>query len=161
MFWKTRSSARLGEMDSSFHCNAATEDLGLQSEEEKKAMEEKAEEMKSRLVFNYSADKSAPAIRLEDLAALDRLRNELCTLCKNLTGAERIVSYLGVTHIVIRRQTYRSTVRLDSKGGIITHNSVKRGSIGACNRISAVIGSNTYAIHNDGEKRALNSLKFS
>ena len=32
-------------------CNAATEDLGLQSEEEKKAIEEKAEEMKGFLTF--------------------------------------------------------------------------------------------------------------
>ena len=32
-------------------CNAATEDLGLQSEEEKKATEEKAEEMKGLLTF--------------------------------------------------------------------------------------------------------------
>ena len=32
-------------------CNAATEDLGLQSEEEKKAQEEKAEEMKGLLTF--------------------------------------------------------------------------------------------------------------
>ena len=32
-------------------CNAATDDLGLQSEEEKKAMEEKAEEMKEFLAF--------------------------------------------------------------------------------------------------------------
>ena len=32
-------------------CNVATEDLGLQSEEEKKAMEEKAEEMKGFLTF--------------------------------------------------------------------------------------------------------------
>lgn len=32
-------------------CNAASEDLGLQSEEEKKALEEKAEEMKGFLTF--------------------------------------------------------------------------------------------------------------
>ncbi len=32
-------------------CNAATEDLGLQSEDEKKALEEKAEEMKGLLTF--------------------------------------------------------------------------------------------------------------
>jgi len=32
-------------------CNASTEDLGLQSEEEKKAIEEKAEEMKDFLTF--------------------------------------------------------------------------------------------------------------
>jgi molecular chaperone HtpG len=36
-------------------CNAATEDLGLQSEEEKKAMEEKAEEMKDFLTFVKNA----------------------------------------------------------------------------------------------------------
>ena len=36
-------------------CNAATEDLGLQSEEEKKALEEKAEEMKSLLEFTKNA----------------------------------------------------------------------------------------------------------
>jgi len=41
---------RINYMEKSF-CNAASEDLGLQSEEEKKALEEKAEEKKGFLTF--------------------------------------------------------------------------------------------------------------
>ena len=62
---------------------------------------EKSEEVESGSVVLYVGNKGLPGVRGEDLAALDGLRNELRTLCKNLSRAKRIVAYLGVTHIVI------------------------------------------------------------
>ena len=48
-------------------CNAATEDLGLQSEEEKKAQEEKAEEMKGLLTFvKESLGEEVTEVKLSD-----------------------------------------------------------------------------------------------
>ena len=48
-------------------CNAATEDLGLQSEEEKKAQEEKAEEMKGLLTFvKESLGEQVTEVKLSD-----------------------------------------------------------------------------------------------
>ena len=121
---------------------------------------EKTEEMEGGGVILYARNERAPGIRGEDLAGLDGLRNELRTLCKNLSRAKRIVAYLGVTHIVIAGETYGCAVSLDSEGGILLHNSVKGGSMSGGNRVSAVVGSDAYAVHNDGEKRTFNTCKL-
>ena len=55
------------------------------------SVREKTDKVECRGVRLYIANKSVPGFGCKDLAALNRLRNQLCSLCEYLAGAEIIM----------------------------------------------------------------------
>jgi hypothetical protein len=104
--------------------------------------------------------KLEPGCGSEELAGFNGLRNELSALSEYLTGAESVVSNLGVTHIIITGKAYSSTVSTDSYHRIVSHKVVESGSVCSGNSVCAVIGSDTYTVHNNGKKRTFYTVKF-
>ena len=115
---------------------------------------EKAEEVQGGGVCLNVADKSLPGLGGKHLAGFNGLRDQLGALSKNLAGAEGVVAYLGVAHVVVRGKADSRAVSLETNGGIFLHNAVKRGGIGLENGVAFGFGGKAYAIHNDGENRA-------
>ena len=120
---------------------------------------EQTEKMQSRGVILYVCNKLLPCCRCEHLARLDRIGHQLCTLRENLTCTQRVVTNLGVTHIVIRGQTDGSTVCLERNGWVICHQHIQSGSISACNGVCNSVGSDTDTVHNDSQYRTLDAGK--
>ena len=120
---------------------------------------EKAEEVESSAVCFYVFNKGLPGSGSEHLTAFDRVGYQLCTLCKYLTRTECVVTYFGVTHIVIRRKTNCSSVCLELNPRIFCHQLVQHGCSGFCHSIGIGIGSKTYTVHYNGNNRSFYAFK--
>jgi hypothetical protein len=116
---------------------------------------EESEEMESRIIRLNAAYKLPPCRGSEDLTGFDGLRNKLCSLRKHLSRSERVMSYLGISHIIIRRKTNGCAVSLEFQSRILTHKHIKSGSFCVFYGIGNIILSNTYTIHNNTENRSL------
>ena len=118
------------------------------------AVGEQAEEVEGAAVLHVSDD-LLPGGGGKHLAGLNRLGYQLRTLCENLTGAESVVTNLGVTHIVVGGQTDGGAVCLQLYGGIRSHYALQIGHIGAGYGVGFALSSETDTVHNDGEYRTL------
>ena len=115
---------------------------------------EQTEEVEGAAVL-YVGNDLLPSGGDKHLAGLNRLGYQLRTLCENLTGAQGVVTNLGVTHIVIGGQTDSGAVCLQLYGGIRSHYALQIGHIGAGYGVGFALSSETDTIHNDGEYRTL------
>ena len=121
---------------------------------------EKTEEMKCGIVAIYVRDELFPSGRSKHLTGLDGLRYKLSALSENLTCAECVVTYLRVTHVVVRGKTNCRSVSLEANGGILLHKHIKCGSICSVNSICFGLGSDSNSVHNDSEYRTLYSFEI-
>ena len=121
---------------------------------------EKSEEMECSVRRLYIFNKLFPALAFKHFAAFDRFRNELCALCEDLTGAERIVSNLGISHIVVAHKTDRRSVRLQKRRGIFFHKHIERRCVCIFYSISGTVGSYSHAIHYDRNDRTFYAYRF-
>ena len=112
---------------------------------------EQTDEVERGAVCNTVAGKALPGFALEHSAGFDGFGNELCALRENLTGAERVVTDLGVTHIVVGHQTDGSSVRAELGPCVFFHQHIESGSICVLNSVSRAVGSDANAVHNDGD----------
>ena len=118
---------------------------------------EKTDEMERGSICLHIFRYLAPCLAGKESAALDRLRNKLCALRENLTAAERVVTDLGISHIVIGGKSDSRSVRLEFEAGIFCHEHIERGGISLGDSVAVLAVSDTYAVHNDGYDRARNA----
>mgnify|MGYP003292845045 CR=1 FL=1 len=119
------------------------------------AVREKTEEMKGGGVLLYVANDRLPRIGSEHLAAFDRLCDQLCALCEDLTCAKGVVADLGVAHIVIRGQTDGAAVGLDDLPGVIGLQLVQGGGGGRNDHVAEGFGGLAHAVHDDEDNGLL------
>ena len=120
---------------------------------------EETQEVEGGVVLLHTADEGLPGVGGEHLARLDGLGDQLGTLGEDLTCAEGVVAHLGVAHIVVGGKTDGGTVSLQSDHGVLLHDAVKSGGVGEGNGVAGGVGSNTHAIHDDGQHGALDTCK--
>ena len=122
---------------------------------------EKTDEVERGSVIFRILCERFPCFALENFTGFDRFRNKLCALSENLTGAERVMANLGVTHIVVAHKTNSLAVSLKLHPRIFCHKHIERGSVCVFNRVARAVCGDTYTVHNDSKERTLYALKFS
>ena len=136
----------------------------------------KTEKMHCRMVFLDIRHQSFPSIRRKHFSIFYGFGNQLGALAENLTGPQRIMSHLAVSHLPVGQphvkagglqlaegilgkqviqQAYRGAMRPQSEHRVITHQSVQRGRIGFMYRIRLCCRRKAYAIHHNGEHRSI------
>src|SRR5699024_1489858 len=88
-----------------------------------------------------------PGVRQEHAPALYRLGNKLGALRKYLTGAERIMPYLAVPHIVVGRQPDGRAVSLERKHRIAGHEPVQHRSARRAYGVARLACAKPYSVH--------------
>ena len=76
------------------------------------AVREKADEMQ-RFAGILDRNDFFPCLGIEHFSALDGVGNQLCALCKDLSGTDGVMTDLRVAHIVVARKTDSGTVRFE------------------------------------------------
>ena len=120
---------------------------------------EQTQEVEGGVVLLHTADEGLPGVGGEHLARLDGLGDQLGTLGEDLTCAECVVTHLGVAHIVVGGKTDGGTVSLQSDHGVLLHDAVEGGGVGEGNGVAGGVGSDTHAVHDDGQHGALHAAK--
>ncbi len=110
--------------------------------------------MKRSPAFLNITDKSLPAVGGEHLSRRDRLRHQLCTLSKDLAGAQRVVTDLAVAHVVVGRKADRGPVSLELYPGSRGEEAVKRLSISPGDGVCGAFGRESDPVHNYNKDRA-------
>ena len=114
---------------------------------------EESEEVESRAVCYAVAGETLPGFAFKHSAGFDGFGDELCALRENLTGAECVVTNLGVTHVVVGHKTYGSAVSAELGPSVFLHESVEGGGICVFNSVARAVGSDADTVHNDGNDR--------
>ena len=100
-----------------------------------------------------------PCVAGVDLAGINRALNEFCALFEHAAGAERIVSYFGVSHVGVGRETDGGPVRFERAEKLAFHEGIEKRRAGLRERVSVVIGRYSHAVHDDHDDRAFSSRK--
>ena len=115
------------------------------------AVREKSEEMKYGIVVLYVCDEFLPCCGIKHFAACDCLRNKLCALCENLSGAESVVSDLAVAHVVVGGKSDCGAVSLEKHMRVLFPKHIKSRGICRGNGVAGFIGCISHTVHYDGE----------
>ena len=115
------------------------------------AVGEQTDEVEGGVIGLHAADEGLPGFGCEHLAGFNGGRNQLCALSEHLTGAESVVAYFGVAHVIIRGKTDSGAVSLQGYHGIFLHDAVQIGSPREAYCVCFGSGSKTNAVHNDGQ----------
>ena len=115
---------------------------------------EKSEEMQRGIVVFDVSDHLFPGVGSKHFAAFDGLTDQFCALSENLTGAECVVTDLGVSHIVVGGKSDSGAVRFEFKHRIVCRKHIERGRVGKFYGVSGVIGSDSHAVHYYSEDRS-------
>ena len=107
-----------------------------------------------------TCDKVLPSLSRKHFAGRDGLRNELCTLRKNLSRAERIVTDLGIAHIVVGGKSDSRSVGGELSHRVFFHKHVEGGGICVCNGVALLAVADADAVHNDCENGSLNAYRM-
>ena len=111
------------------------------------AVGQQTDEMHGGVLALYVSSQFLPCVGFVHLAALDALVNELCALRVDLTAADRVVTYLGVAHVVVGGQTYRVTVRLEAGVGAVSQHPVEGGGVSLAHCVAEVGLGEANAVH--------------
>jgi len=96
---------------------------------------------------------------LKDPSGLERRIDKAGALVKDPAGADGIVPYFAVSHIIIRGQTDCRTVGFQLRVQIRFEQSIKVGRIGPVNGIRFICFADANAIHDNQQQRAFSAMK--
>ena len=116
------------------------------------AVGEKSEKMKRAAVFRRG-NNLLPRIGGEHFSRFDRLRDKLCALREHLTRAERVMSDLGISHIVIGRKSDRGAVSLELYSRVLGHQHIERRRICLRNGVALSLRSKPDTVHDYRKNR--------
>ena len=113
------------------------------------AVGEQADEVHDAAGRAHVLDEALPDRGGKDLAALDRLVDELGALGIDLAGAEGVVPDLGVAHVVVRGEADGRAMGLDRGPGVVLKELVEGRRARGAHRIAGLIAADADAVQDD------------
>ena len=118
---------------------------------------EEADEVENGVLFTNVAGDFLPSVTAEDVAAVDGVCNEGCTLVVNLASTDSVVADFGVTHVFVGRHTDGATVGLQENVRVHLEEVVESRGAGCLDGVAFDLIGDTKTVHHDGDDRALDA----
>ena len=118
---------------------------------------EETDEVENGVLFTNVAGDFLPSVTAEDVAAVDGVCNEGCTLVVNLASTDSVVADFGVTHVFVGRHTDGATVSLQKHVRVHLEEVVESRGAGGLDGVAFDLIGDTKTIHDDGYDRSLDA----
>ena len=118
---------------------------------------EEADEVEHAVLGANVLGNFLPGFATEDVAAVDGVCNEGCTLVVNLAGTDSVVAHFGVTHVFVGRHTHGAAVSLQEHVRVHLEEVVESRGAGGLDGVAFDLIGDTKTIHHDGYDRSLDA----